>query len=105
MNLGLALFCQSHFDRAEKVCNEIIRLSQKTGDKKRLGEAIAVMGSISFETGDYEKSFEYFNQSLGIFKAINDSYNTAILLAKIGDLYLLAGDHNAALDFYFKSLE
>ena len=105
MNLALALFCQSYFDRSAEACKEVIRLSQKTGDKKALGEAIAVMGSINFESGNYEKAFEYFNQSLEIFKIINDSYNTAILLAKIGDLYLLAGDHKAALDLYFKSLE
>jgi tetratricopeptide (TPR) repeat protein len=63
------------------------------------------MGCISFESGNYEKSFEYFNQSLEVFKSINDSYNTAILLAKIGDLYRLAGDQKTALNFYFQSLK
>jgi len=105
MNLALALFCQSYFDRSAQACNKVMKLSEKTGDKKGLGEAIAVMGSISFESGNYEKSFEYFNQSLAIFKTINDSYNTAILLVKIGDLYRLGGDHKTALDFYFQSLK
>jgi len=105
MNLALALFCQSYFDRSAEACTKVIQLSQKTGDKKGLGEAIAVMGSISLESGNYEKSFEYFNQSLGVFKSINDSYNTAILLAKIGDLYRLAGDDKTALNFYFQSLK
>ncbi|MGZ8557207.1 MAG: tetratricopeptide repeat-containing sensor histidine kinase [Chitinophagaceae bacterium] len=105
MNLALALFCQSYFERSAEACNAVIQLSQKTGDKKGIGEAIAVMGSISLESGNYEKSFEYFNQSLEIFKSINDSYNTAIILAKIGDLYRLADDHKTALNFYFQSLE
>ena len=105
MNLALALFCQSYFNRAEAACMEVIRLSQKTSDKKRIGESTAVMGSISLESGNYEKSFEYFNQSLEIFKTINDSYNTAIVLAKIGDLYRLAGDQKTALNFYFQSLK
>ena len=105
MNLALAFFCQSYFDRAAEACNKVIQLSQKAGDKKGLGEAIAIMGSISFESGNYEKSFEYFNQSLQIFKSINDSYNTAIVLAKIGDLYRLAGDNKTALNFYSQSLE
>ena len=83
----------------------MIQLSKKTGDKKGLGEAIAVIASINFESGNYEKSFEYFNQSLEIFKTINDSYNTAIVLGKIGDLYRLAGDEKTALNFYFQSLE
>lgn len=104
MNLALALFCQSFFDRSAEACKKVIQLSEKTGDKKGLGEAIAVMGSISFESGNYEKSFAYFNQSLTIFKSINDSYNTAIILAKVGDLYRLAGDHKTALNFYFQSL-
>jgi len=105
MNLALALFCQSYFDRSAEACTKVIQLSEKAGDKKGLGEAVAVMGSISFESGNYEKSFAYFNQSLTIFKSINDSYNTAIILAKIGDLYRLAGDHKTALNFSFQSLK
>jgi tetratricopeptide (TPR) repeat protein len=104
MNLALALFWQSYFDRSAEACTKVIQLSEKTGDKKGLGEAIAVMGSISFESGNYEKSFEYFNQGLAIFKSINDTYNTAIILVKIGDLYRLAGDHKAASNFYVQSL-
>jgi tetratricopeptide (TPR) repeat protein len=104
-NLALAFFCQSYFDSSAEACTTVIRLSQKTGDKKSGGEAIAIMGSISFERGDYEKSFEYFNQSLKIFKSNNDSYNTAIVLAKIGDLYRLAGDNKTALNLYSQSLD
>jgi len=105
MNLALAFFCQSYFDRSTEACTMVIQLSKKIGDKKAIGEALAMLGSICFETGDYEKSFEYFNESLGLFKNINDTYNTAILLAKVGDLYRLAGDHKTALNFYFQSLE
>jgi tetratricopeptide (TPR) repeat protein len=105
MNLALAFFCQSYFDRAADACTHVTQLSQRTGDKKSLGEATAIMGSISFESGNYEKSFEYFNQSLEIFKSIDDSYNTAIVLAKIGDLYRLAGDSKTALNFYSQSLD
>lgn len=105
MNLSLALFCQGYFDRSADACDSLIRLSQKADDKIRLGEAEAVLGSIHFETGNYEKSFAYFNQSLAVFESIDDSYNTAILLAKIGDLYCLAGDDKTGLNFYFQSLQ
>ncbi|MEO8414387.1 MAG: histidine kinase [Ginsengibacter sp.] len=104
MNLALALFCQSYFDRSAAVCDTLIQISQKSNNYKELGEAIAIMGAISFESGNYEKAFEYFNHSLEVFKSIDDSYNTAIVLAKIGDLYLLAGDNKTALNFYFQSL-
>ena len=105
MNLALAYFCQSYFDSAEEACNKVTQLSQFTGNKKTLGEATAILGSIGFESGNYEKSFEYFNQSLAIFKSAKDSFNTAIVLAKIGDLYHLAGDSKTALNFYSQSLE
>jgi Histidine kinase/Tetratricopeptide repeat len=104
MNLALSLFCQSLFVRSTDACTKLVQISQKIADKKKLGEAIVIMGCISLETGNYEKSFGYFNQGLAIFKSINDAYNTAILLAKIGDLYRLAGDHKTALNFYFQSL-
>jgi two-component system, NtrC family, sensor kinase len=105
MNLALALFCQSYFDRAAAACDSVMQLARQSGNKKQLGEGLAIMGSISFESGSYEKSFEYFNQSLSIFKSISDTYNTAILLAKLGDFYGLAGDRKAALDLYFQSLK
>ncbi|MEP6727182.1 MAG: histidine kinase [Bacteroidota bacterium] len=105
MNLALALFCQSYFDRSREACNRLIQISKNTGDTKMLGEAIALLGCISLETGHYDKCFEYFNQSLGVFKKVNDDYNTAILLSKLGDLYSLAGDQKTALNFYFQSLQ
>jgi LytS/YehU family sensor histidine kinase len=105
MNLALAYFYQSDFDRSAEICDTIMQLCKKTSNKKGLGEVLSVLGSINFETGNYEKSFAYFNESLGVFKSINDSYNTAILLTKIGDFYRLAGDNKTALNFYFQSLE
>ena len=105
LNLALALFCQSYFDRSATACWTVMRFSKNAGDKVRLGEAIAVMGSINFETGNYEQSFNYFSQSLGVFKSIDDSYDTAILLAKMGDLYCLAGDNKTGLNYYYQSLQ
>ncbi|MBS1947364.1 MAG: histidine kinase [Bacteroidetes bacterium] len=105
LNLALAFFCKGDFDSAVKTCEQVIQLSHFNDIKKQLGEAIAIMGSADFETGKYERSFEYFNQSLDVFNSINDSYNIAIVLAKIGDLYRLAGDRESALNFYFQSLE
>jgi tetratricopeptide (TPR) repeat protein len=105
MNLALALFCQSAFEKSRDACQAVIQLAKKTADKKRSAEALTIIGCISLETGNYERSFDYFNESLGIFRSIDDSYNTAILLAKVGDLYRLAGDHKTALNFYFQSLE
>ncbi len=105
MNLALAYFCQSQFDKSAKACSKVLEISEKVADRKGSGESISMMGSISFERGDYEKSFQYFNQGLKIFQGINDPYNTSIVLAKIGDLYRLAGDYNTALNFYYQSLE
>lgn len=104
MNLALALFCQGIFDQSKDACDKVTALAELTNNKRAFGEAIAILGSISFETGNYEKSFEYFNRSLKIFTGINDGHNTAIILAKIGDLYRLAGDHKTALEFYQRSL-
>jgi len=105
MNLALSLFFQSRFDRSTEVCDSIVKLSEVAGYKTGVGEALTIMGSISFEIGNYGDAFEYFNRSLDIFKNVQDSYNAAILLTKIGDLYKLAGDQNTALNYYYQSLE
>jgi len=105
LNLALALFIQGAFEGSEETCSTIASLSRAAGNQKYLGESIVIMGCISLETGNYGKSFEYFNEGLRIFRNIKDSYNTAILLVKLGDLYRLAGDHQTAVSFYFQSLE
>ena len=105
MNLALAQFCQSQFSRAQESCRRVMEISKKSSNQQRLGEAIVIMGSLSFESGHYEESFEYFLQGLTLFREANDSYNTAIVLAKIGDLYRLAGDQKTALSFYHQSLQ
>ncbi len=104
MNLALALFCQGLFDRSAEACNKILDLAGASDNRNLLGEGQAVMGSIRFETGNYEESLDYFNKSLANFSATGDSYNGAIINAKIGDLHGLAGDGKTALDYYFKSL-
>lgn len=105
LSLAIAHFCQSKFDRAREACARVIEISKKSSNQQRLGEATVIMGSLSFESGHYEKSFEYFLQGLALFREAKDSYNTAIVLAKIGDLYRLAGDHKTALSFYHQSLQ
>jgi len=105
LNLALALFIQGAFEGSEETCSTIASLSRDAGNQKYLGESIVIMGCINLETGNYGKSFEYFNEGLRIFRNIKDSYNTAILLVKLGDLYRLAGDHQTAVSFYFQSLE
>ncbi len=104
MNLALAFFYQNAFDSSVAVCKTVMEFSKKTGDQKTTGEALGLMGSISLETGNYDDAFDYFNESLAIFKSITDNYNASILLARIGDLYRLAGDQKTALNFYFQSL-
>lgn len=105
LNLALALFAQADFERSKEICAKIISLSRALNNQKCLGESIAISGAINLEMGDYGKAFEHFNESLNIFKGIGDSHNTAIMLVKMGDLYRFAGDHEAALSYYFQSLD
>ncbi|MEO5975802.1 MAG: histidine kinase [Chryseolinea sp.] len=103
--LALSLFYQGMFDLSKVSCTTIISLSKETGNKQRLGEAIALLGSISFEIGDYQNAFESYNESLQIFDTIKDSYNTAIVLTEVGDLHRLAGDQTTAATLYYQSLK
>ena len=105
LNLALALFAQGEFDRSEEMCLTIISLSTEFNNQKCMAESIAIRGAINLEKGNYGKSFEYFNESLKIFRSTNDSHNTAIVLVKMGDLYRFAGDHETALNYYFESLK
>lgn len=104
VNLALSFFCQGKFDQSTLACNEVIKLAKKIKDYKAYGEVTALLGSINFETGNYNEAFNYFNEALVVFISIKDDYNTAILLGKIGDLHALAGDSKGALKLYYESL-
>jgi tetratricopeptide (TPR) repeat protein len=104
LNLSLAFFCQSKFDSSSEACSKTELMSKENDNRQALGEATAIRAAINFETGNYEKSFQYYNESLTIFKSIKDSFDIAIVLAKLGDLYHLAGDSKTSFYFYFQSL-
>jgi len=105
MNLALAFYHRSKFDRAVNICDSVIERSKAVTNQKALGEALAILGAVAMESGQYEKAFENYIESLKVFTRNNDAYNIAIILVKLGDLYRLTGNRQKALQLYFQSLD
>ena len=66
--------------------------------------ALRVIGLIYIELSNYEKSSEYFFNSLKIFESIDDKKGILKLLSDIGSVNFHQNNYDKALDYYFRSL-
>ena len=104
MNIALARFSQSHFEETLAMCDTLISWAGAVDTRRRRGEAVALKGAVHYEQGKYPETLDAYEESLRIFSATGDDHNAAIILAKIGDLYRMAGDQAAALRYYEEAL-
>ncbi len=58
------------------------------------------MGQISSVQGDIEQAFEYYNESLRVYRIINDEDGLAELCILMGDEYLKTSEINGAFESY-----
>lgn len=66
--------------------------------------ALRVIGLIYIELSNYEKSSEYFFNSLKIFEQTDNKQGVLKLLSDIGSVNFHQNNYEKALDYYFRSL-
>ncbi|MEM8508301.1 MAG: tetratricopeptide repeat protein [Bacteroidota bacterium] len=72
---------------------------------KRKAIALADIGRIEMLRGNYERSLEPMQESLGIFEKLNDEVWIATVLIEIGNLYWYLKDYDNSQKKYEESLE
>lgn len=98
---ALSLFRQGSYSPEE-------RFRQRTGE----GKALAHIGNIHFQLGNYSQSLDYYEQSLAITREIGDSpeerfHQRALegeTLGNIGEIHMRQGNFPQALEHYQQSL-
>ncbi len=90
-------------DKAEILIEELDSLSERLDCKKGKANVIYYRGHVEIVKSNYEKAIRYFNESLALYKGINDKERISYSLNAIGIAYYYQGDYTKAIEFYNKS--
>lgn len=91
-------------DLALKHAKESSKAFMRIRDKE-IFDLYALFGSIYRNMGEFDKSMEYFEKSLGFAGKNNDDHGKAVAYANIGTVYSSEGDKTKALEIYLDSLK
>ena len=91
---------------ADRSLTAAYKLLKDSKDSERLYVIFTMMGIVSNETKDYNKSIEYYKKTLQVIKENNlvDKYQEATCLNNIGYVYQNKGDFKEAIKNYTKAL-
>lgn len=87
-----------HLERA-------VRISERIGHLRFLGNHLNSIGLIYLEQGDYDRAHKYFAKTLAIRERIGDKEGVATSLNNIGIVQREFGDYHSALEYFEKSNE
>nr|AOE12544.1 serine/threonine protein kinase [uncultured bacterium]CCF99358.1 serine/threonine protein kinases [uncultured Cytophagia bacterium] len=79
--------------------------AEARNNKKWMAELLNVQGVLFMEKNNYEKSLEFFENSLQISKILDDLKQMSYSYFKIGHVYIAQGDFDNALKFLEKCIE
>lgn len=86
-NIGEVYLDWNNFKLAKDYLEQAVQISTAMGYEKELARAKALLGFCFEKTGAYEKSLLYQEESLALFKKLNDSSGVALAYENIGSIY------------------
>jgi signal transduction histidine kinase/tetratricopeptide (TPR) repeat protein len=95
-------------DNVVEALNEMftaLKLYREINDQVQIANALNDISIIYANSGDYQKSLEYFTQALGIFRQMGDTKGESYALNNIGMIYLELNDEKMAKDYFIQSLK
>jgi|GEM_PF-360816 len=93
---GTALFRRNRADLAFPLLESALRLFTEANDQSGLAAASDALGDIYLRHGQYASAVEHFRRAAEAFRAQRETANAALMFAKLGEAYYLAGDEQAA---------
>jgi len=96
---------KSDHEAAEKTVEQAFQIIDKKKEPSIYAHGLNILGSLYYRTGDYDKSLEYRQKALSLWKALNDKRGIANGYTNVGAVYYRKGQLDKALEFYQQSLE
>jgi tetratricopeptide (TPR) repeat protein len=66
---------------------------------KENGSFLHFLGTAHYSLGNYQQVIAFFEQSLEIFQALNDEFNSDLLLSSLGGAYYALGNYPKAIEY------
>lgn len=85
--------------------NEMLQVSQKTGDKSQTASAFAGIGLVAKQTGDWELSLDSYNKALSLFRENGMIRDEAGMLMNIGNVFSRKRDFAISVQYQKKALK
>ena len=93
------------FDKAVSYANTAFDLSVELKFKKGQATAKKNLGGIHYLNGKYADAYQYYSESLIVFKELGDKEGTSKVIRNLGSIFHQQGEYDKALDYFFQSLE
>jgi len=98
-------FTQNNFIGCVNSAEKAIDLAKSTGQIREEAIANGILAIVYAETGNIDKSAEYYFEALKLFEEIGDKKETGLVLGNIGADFMLQGNYEKAFEYINKSLE
>lgn len=92
-------------DSSRKYARQALHAADKENYTEGKALACSIMGKISAYTQSADTALHYLNESLRLYKKLNDKPKQAIQLNRIGLVYYLHTQYEVALEFFLKALK
>jgi len=92
-------------DSSLMYANEVLNYSRRTGNERGVARALLVLGNVYDEMGNQMKALENYQNSLEIFKNINDTVALGYVYINLGIVYHNLGQYKKAIDQYESSVK
>ncbi len=86
------------YERSGKMAIEI-------NEPLREGQSHHYRALVMFETGDYDLALIHYNIALDLYKDAGNETGIASVQSNMGNIWLLSGDYEKAVDLYFQAIE
>lgn len=96
-------------DKQEALKNFNLALSKtsetKMSDREARASILLSLGKINVETGNNRKALENYQESLQLFRAINNKFGEITAINSLGNIYSRMGEKPKALEYYHLALQ
>jgi CHAT domain-containing protein len=105
LNLALAKQFQSHFDEGLELGEQALSLARAAGARRVMAAAHNNIGISLSRLGDFEHAIENQRDSEKLYAAVGDRGNILNPLGETGNVYLLGGEPQKAIDPFDRAFE
>ena len=87
-------------EHTTRYCEQLLNLTADNGYPQIRAEALMQLGHLQFQQGQWSRAQVYYQQSLTLFEAEDDSGGVAKAYNRLGDISSQQGDYELAKNYY-----